>query len=238
MWKATILCKVIGVSLLALVLQQSALSEESQTELRGCGEEEIQRFFDATSEFSDIHAKYVAEHCHLEALPALTAIFEDESKPFKNHAMAAMCLGELGSPDSAQTLIDYVQRVRTSAIETNEEYGSILRAMTGLGRLGTAEGVEFLASLCSEDYWLNRSDRHAFESANSSTGGKGGYRLSHWRKAALVALTNSGSPLALEVLRGFRTTGTVDDFTDQLEARIATLEKKIGGNTVDDDTTR
>lgn len=181
--------------------------------------------------FGEPDAEYLAELCGVGALPALTDIINDENVPRLTRSFAAMCIGKIGEPESAKTIIQFIQSPRSTPVDTSDEFTAIMLALVSLGFIGTDECAAFLKSACSEDYWLNREDR-AMLFPDEATVVPGGQRfhMKSFRGAAIGGVCALPPAKALEVLQELRGTSAGAGIASDIDVNIRLLDIEVNGS--------
>ena len=217
--------------IMGLFLTGACLAQTAQEPQDDCTREKLVSHFIAKIKswrFTESDAEAIAEDCGIDALPALTDILNDGQTPPLARGFAAMCIGKTGQPESAKTIIQFIEKPRSEPIVSTDEFVSFQLAMYGLAYIGTDECIAFLKTLCSEDYWLNRDDRAMFypdEALDSSD--KYRPHINNWCRAAVAGLGALDPPKALEELNALRGTPTVAGIENSVEGCTTSVQKEL-----------
>ncbi len=191
---------------------------------------------DPDASYSEGDMAPVVEKCGSDALAPLEEVLKDSSMPHLVRGRAALCIGLIGVPAGTEPLIRYVQHSRTDQPISVNEYTSMKLAMHSLGFIGSDRAIAFLKLLCTEDYWLNRSDVAMLApDIDASDGGWRGATIVQWRRSALAGIATMESTEALEVLTELRREGAADDILHAIDRSIFNIEKHIAERMVEDE---
>ncbi|MBN2308367.1 MAG: hypothetical protein JXR94_05315 [Candidatus Hydrogenedentes bacterium] len=130
------------------------------------------------------------------ALPVLVEAFR---KPAGHGTKArlAFLLGKQGDPAGLKPMKDFLEAPFPAVLE-GEGYADVWCTMMGIGFLGTADALDYLAKLATESYWLERFERDGVHPRILYKGTSRDEAESLWRLRcdAILALGASGRPEA------------------------------------------
>lgn len=237
-------CAVGALVLVLGTLSWSCWAQEGDSandgmEATGQPNAELLKRIDARSggPFMESDAAAVVDEFGKSVLPTCVHVLESKEYNDASKTIAAMCLGKLGAPAAVPRLIHFVElrrqspqkkpKDREALADYAHEVDSVTFALDALAWIGTKESIAFLKKAATVSYWQNRKGQTFFVHGSSSTFTM--MNMNSWRRAALNALSFSGSTQAEAALRELDKSGDIADIAPDITSYLQENKRRMDG---------